>query len=140
VDKHPTLVVVALVEAYQPQSSEPMYAMTRRREDVHLAGMWEFPGGKVNEGESPDTAIARELHEELGVKLESIHPTVFSYHTYETRTVLILFYKARIATDSPPPQALDSAELRLMPLSEVLELEMPAANDVFCDYLRQCVD
>lgn len=117
-----------------------MYAMTRRREDVHLAGMWEFPGGKVNDGESPDAAITRELREELGVELETVHPTVFSYHTYETRTVLILFYRARVSAESPPPQALDSAELRLMPLSEVLKLEMPAANGVFCDYLRRCLD
>ena len=129
------LIVVALLESNEPSGSEPTYVLTRRRQEDHLGGYWEFPGGKVEHDESPPAALIRELEEELGIRAEALEPTVFSFHEYTERRVLILFYRARVSSDSPRPQPLAASELRLFTLKEVLELEMPPANDVFLDYL-----
>jgi len=137
VKKEPTLVVVALVESNEPRGNEPTYILTRRKKDAHLAGFWEFPGGKVEPGESPVEALKRELMEELGVQVEALEPTVFSYHEYSERHVLILFYRAQVVSGSPRPQPLEASELKLMTRTEVLKLPMPPANEVFLSYLRQ---
>ena len=129
------LIVVALLESNEPRGGETTFVLTRRAKDTHLGGFWEFPGGKVEPGEGPVTALRRELQEELGVLIEGIEPTVFSYHEYPERHVLILFYKARVTTMSPRPEPLAASELRFMTLEEVLELEMPPANEPFLHFL-----
>ena len=128
---------MALVESNHPRGKVPTYVLTRRHKDTHLGGSWEFPGGKVEPGESPMAALERELREELGVGIEAIEPTVFSYHEYPERHVLILFYRAQLTQESPPAAPLEASELQLMTLDEVLELAMPPANTVFLDYLKR---
>ena len=132
----PQLIVVALVESNEPRGATPTYVLTRRRRDSHLGGYWEFPGGKVEPGEGPPDALRRELREELGIEIAAPTPTVFAYHTYPTKSVIILFYTAQMTSDSPPPQPLESDELRLLTREEVLALNMPAANRVFLDCIE----
>ncbi|MCB1919013.1 MAG: NUDIX domain-containing protein, partial [Candidatus Competibacteraceae bacterium] len=63
--------------------------ITRRPEHVHQGGLWEFPGGKVEEGEPVAAALSRELHEELGVTVESAEPWLHVRHDYSDKRVFL---------------------------------------------------
>ena len=67
--------------------------LTRRAEGQHLAGMWEFPGGKLEEGESPETAVVRECREECGIDVEVSDILDVTHHRYPDKDVLLLFYR-----------------------------------------------
>jgi 8-oxo-dGTP diphosphatase len=83
--------------------------LTQRKAGGHLAGMSEFPGGKVEEGEDPRRALARELGEELGIDVEVGEIVDVTFHSYPEKSVLLLFFEARRKPGSPPPRALDVA-------------------------------
>ena len=70
--------------------------LTQRPSGTHLAGSWEFPGGKLEPDESPEQALARELHEELGVDADVGAIVDVTWWRYPTKTVLLLFYRATI--------------------------------------------
>jgi 8-oxo-dGTP diphosphatase len=69
--------------------------LTRRMEGAHLAGMWELPGGKVEDGEDPEAAVVRECLEEIGVEVEVVEILEVAWHRYEHKEVLLLFYDCR---------------------------------------------
>ena len=85
--------------------------LTQRKSGAHLAGMWEFPGGKVEEGEDPKAALTRELHEELGIDVDVGEIVEVAFHRYEdaNKAVLLLFYEATRRASSPEPFARDVA-------------------------------
>lgn len=64
-------------------------------EGAHLAGMWELPGGKVEDGEDPEAAVVRECLEEIGVEVEVVEILEVAWHRYEHKEVLLLFYDCR---------------------------------------------
>ena len=72
--------------------------MTRRLADAHLAGMWEFPGGKVESGEDPEAAVVRECTEEIGLTIRVEDILEVAWHAYETKEVLLLFYDCRVVS------------------------------------------
>ena len=67
--------------------------LTRRAEGQHLAGMWEFPGGKLEEGESPEAALYRECLEECGIEIDGGEIIDVTHHRYPEKDVLLLFYR-----------------------------------------------
>lgn len=72
--------------------------LTRRPEGSHLAGYWEFPGGKVEQGEDPEHALARELLEECGIEVRVLDVLDVTFHAYDEKDVLLLFYECELLT------------------------------------------
>lgn len=70
--------------------------LTQRPGNTHLAGSWEFPGGKLEAGESPEEALTRELLEETSLQCEVGEILDVTFWRYATKDVLLLFYRARI--------------------------------------------
>ena len=75
--------------------------LCQRRPGAHNGLKWEFPGGKLEPGESPEAALARELREELAIEVE-VGPILDAvYHQYADRDVLVLFYRCAILSGEP---------------------------------------
>jgi 8-oxo-dGTP diphosphatase len=102
--------------------------LTQRKAGTHLAGAWEFPGGKVLAGEDPRHALVRELREELGIDTVAGDVMEVTFHRYPERAVLLLFYRAERTAGSPEPRALDVAAFRWAHADELDEASFPPAD------------
>jgi 8-oxo-dGTP diphosphatase len=85
--------------------------LTQRKSGSHLAGRWEFPGGKVETGEDPREALRRELREELGIETTVGEIVDVTFHRYDdaNKAVLLLFFVVTRTPGSREPRALDVA-------------------------------
>jgi 8-oxo-dGTP diphosphatase len=101
------------------------YLVTRRQAGVHLAGLWEFPGGKVRENETHDEALRREMLEELSVDVEVGRLVLTTSHHYPERTVTLHFYSCRLL-GAPAPQL--GQEMQWVTRAELGAMEFPAAD------------
>ena len=128
----PLTVVCALIER------EGHVLMAQRPAHKHLGGKWEFPGGKVEPGETPEAALHRELAEELGCTVEIIRPLAPHTHAYATVTVQLIPFVTRLHSASDAPQTHEHAALRWVPAAELTSLDLPEADlPIIADYLRQ---
>ncbi len=100
--------------------------LTRRPDDRHMGGLWEFPGGKVDPGESPTAALARELVEELDLAVEVGEPITFAVHEEPGLRILLLFYAATIVSGTP--RAMDGQELAWVATDELARYPTPPAD------------
>jgi 8-oxo-dGTP diphosphatase len=122
----------ALVVAAAVIEQDDCFLLTRRLAGTHLAGCWEFPGGKCEPGETHAAALARELDEELAVGVD-VGPLVVSIaHAYPERRVELHFYRARLLGD-PRPQL--GQEMRWVPRRELRSLDLPEADAALIDVL-----
>lgn len=102
--------------------------ITQRPPGKAMAGLWEFPGGKVEAGETPEAALVRELREEIAleVSLEDLEPFTFASHTYEDFHLLMPLYTCRRWNGSP--DLIDVSAIRFVAPSELSGFAMPAAD------------
>jgi len=107
----------------------------RRRSDAALAGYWEFPGGKVETGESVADCLHRELREELGIQVRIREPLSSIEHTYPQGKVLLYPFVCDHVDGEATPLA--SAELRWTAPAELANYEFPAAND---DLIKRLIE
>jgi 8-oxo-dGTP diphosphatase len=110
--------------------------LTQRKAGTHLAGAWEFPGGKVKPGEDPRDALVRELTEELGIDTRVGEVLEVTFHRYAERAVLLIFYRAERRPHSPAPQALDTAGFRWSTAAELDESTFPPADVAILKQVR----
>ncbi len=100
--------------------------LARRPEGTHLAGLWEFPGGKLEPGESFEQALHRELMEELGVSV-TVGQCLFEItHEYPARKIHLRFFKCSLEHGNPQP--LSCAELAWIKRSDLISYRFPEAD------------
>ena len=104
---------------------EGAFLLTRRAEGAHLAGTWEFPGGKQEPGESLEEALSRELREELGCGSEIGPRLLTTRHAYPEVHVELHFYAVTL-TGPPVPQL--GQEMRWVPRADLASLPLPEAD------------
>jgi 8-oxo-dGTP diphosphatase len=120
------VVVAAVVER------DGRFLIARRLAGTHLAGYWEFPGGKVAAGETHDDALQRELSEELNTRMSNVRRIFHTAHTYPERTVELHFYRGDLTAE---PQPMLGQELRWITRAEFAGLDFPPADAELIDGL-----
>lgn len=108
--------------------------ITQRHRHVHLAGLWEFPGGKVEPGESCEVALQREIREELGIEIAVDRECFTVDHDYPGKSVRLYFFDCSILRGEPRP--LDVADLRWVKPSELSHFDFPPADAELIRKLR----
>ena len=108
--------------------------LARRAEHLHQGGLWEFPGGKLEPGESPAEALGRELAEELGIRVTARSPLIQVRHHYADRGVLLEVY--RVTGFSGEPSGREGQPLAWVPLDELPAWSLPAADRPVVTALR----
>ncbi len=124
-----TLVVVAAVI-----EDAQRFLVTRRPPGVHLAGLWEFPGGKIDPDESHAAALEREIREELGVEIDVGALAHRTSHSYPDRTVELYFYRCTLR-GLPVPQL--GQEMRWVARGDLPSLGFPPADDELISLLAR---
>ena len=117
-------MIVTVVAAVIEENGR--FLVTRRQHGVHLAGMWEFPGGKIDPDETHEQALRREIREELETDID-VHELVFEIeHTYPERTVALFFYRCVL---QGTPRPLLGQEMRWAAREELRTLGFPPADE-----------
>lgn len=125
-----TEIAVAVVE------HEGKFLVGTRPKGVALAGYAEFPGGKVEAGETPAEAAARECQEETGLECMVLEPYPDVVHHYAHARVRLFFFACRVNDPTQPPQP----PFRWVPRAELAMLKFPEANGALVEYLVRAND
>lgn len=122
-NKIPIPVVAAVIE-----DGRGHVLVAQRPAHKHLALKWEFPGGKIEAGESPEAALAREIREELGIEIENLRALPRFTHDYGEVLIEMFPFRCRLTAASPAPHAHEHAALRWVYPTELATLDLAAAD------------
>jgi 8-oxo-dGTP diphosphatase len=120
---------IVLVVACALIDSDGRVLLAQRPEGKSLAGLWEFPGGKVELGETPEISLIRELEEELGIitKAACLAPLSFASHAYENFHLLMPLYICRRFEGNPT--AREGQQLKWVRAKDLRNFAMPPADE-----------
>ena len=123
------VVAAALIER------EGKVLLAQRHQGDEQGGLWEFPGGKVEFGETPAQALARELSEELGIQVEVGEELAIATHAYPDCKIRLHLFRCRILSGDPQP--LGCAEVRWAGLAELERLPLAPADEKLLRRLKE---
>jgi 8-oxo-dGTP diphosphatase len=131
----PGSLPILLVTACALVDTDGRVLLSQRPEGKALAGLWEFPGGKVDPGETPEHALVRELGEELGIetKIACLAPLTFASHTYEKFHLLMPLYVCRRFWGTPMPR--EGQKLKWVRPRDMRNYPMPPADEPLIAHL-----
>ena len=123
------LVACALIDA------DNRVLIAQRPQGKQLAGLWEFPGGKLEPGERPEPALIRELHEELGIVTQEacLAPLTFASHAYESFHLLMPLYICRRYEGIA--RGLEGQAIKWVRAKDLRNYQMPPADDPLVPFL-----
>jgi 8-oxo-dGTP diphosphatase len=135
-EKKPTILLVVAAALINERSQ---ILLQLRPEGRSMAGLWEFPGGKVEATETPQQALIRELKEELGIEVspDSLMPITFASEPLANQNLLLLLFACK--TWVGEPMALESPEIAWVSLQEMRSRPMPPADAPFIEALNNCI-
>ncbi|MCC5959135.1 8-oxo-dGTP diphosphatase MutT [Roseinatronobacter sp. S2] len=127
---------LVLVSAVALIDADGRVLLAQRPEGKSMAGLWEFPGGKVEAGETPETALIRELHEELGINTSSscLAPLTFASHAYDDFHLLMPLFACRKWDGQV--QSREGQALKWVRAANLRDYPMPAADLPLIPILR----
>jgi 8-oxo-dGTP diphosphatase len=121
-------VPLLLVSAVALIDADDRVLLARRPEGKSMAGLWEFPGGKLHDGETPEAALIRELAEELGIDTHEscLAPIGFASHAYDDFHLLMPLFVCRVWEGTPAPR--EGQELAWVRPNALRDYPMPPAD------------
>jgi len=127
---------IVLVSAVALIDADGRVLLAQRPEGKSMAGLWEFPGGKVEPGETPEAALIRELHEELGIETWSscLAPLTFASHAYPDFHLLMPLFACRKWQGQP--QSREGQALKWVRARDLRDYPMPPADVPLIPILR----
>lgn len=117
----PIIVAAALIQ------DSGRFLVSQRKSTAHQALKWEFPGGKLENGETPEECLRREVKEELGIEIAVGEIFSVVFHSYNTFDILLQVYRAEISFGKP--QALECNDWKWITAKDFPELDMPPADE-----------
>jgi 8-oxo-dGTP diphosphatase len=127
---------IVLVAACALVDNDVRILLAQRPEGKSLAGMWEFPGGKVEAGETPEVTLVRELNEELGIvtRIPCLAPLTFASHSYETFHLLMPLYVCRRYEGIP--EGKEGQAIKWVRPQALRDYPMPPADERLIPFLQ----